>query len=107
VKAVTQSKLAASDIRQAAEYYRDEVDPQLAEDFIDTVRQAINHISHWPGSGSTRFSEILDLPGLRAFALARFPYIIFYFEDADHVDVWRVLHASRDIPDILRPHMPN
>lgn len=28
----------------------------------------------------------------------RIPYLIFYMEQADHIDVWRVLHAERDIP---------
>jgi len=30
--------------------------------------------------------------------LARYPYLVFYVEHADHIDVWRVLDARRDIP---------
>ena len=30
--------------------------------------------------------------------MTRFPYLIFYFERDDCVDVWRVLHGQRDIP---------
>jgi toxin ParE1/3/4 len=30
--------------------------------------------------------------------LWRFPYLVFYLERADCIDVWRVLHAQRDIP---------
>jgi toxin ParE1/3/4 len=30
------------------------------------------------------------------------PYLIFYIDRDDHVDVWRVLHAQRDIPARLR-----
>lgn len=40
----------------------------------------------------------LNLPGLRAWPLTRYPYLVFYVERSDHVDVWRVLHAQRDIP---------
>jgi toxin ParE1/3/4 len=32
----------------------------------------------------------------------RFPYLIFYLVGADHVDVWRVLHAERDIAAWMR-----
>lgn len=27
-----------------------------------------------------------------------FPWIVFYLEFETHVDVWRVLHAKRDMP---------
>ena len=27
--------------------------------------------------------------------------LIFYVEHPDHIDVWRVLHGKRDIPDWL------
>ena len=26
------------------------------------------------------------------------PYLVFYVERPDHIDVWRVLHSQRDIP---------
>jgi toxin ParE1/3/4 len=40
----------------------------------------------------------LNLPGLRSWPLTRYPYLVFYVERSDHVDVWRVLHGQRDIP---------
>ena len=43
----------------------------------------------------------LDLPGLRFRMLKRYPYIVFYVERDDHIDVWRVLHGQRDIPSWL------
>lgn len=30
-----------------------------------------------------------------------YPYLVFYVAGDDHVDVWRVLHAERDIPEWL------
>ena len=33
-----------------------------------------------------------------AWPLRRYPYFVFYVEREDHLDVWRVLHAQRDIP---------
>jgi toxin ParE1/3/4 len=35
-------------------------------------------------------------------ALPHFPHVIFYVEQADHVDVWRVLHGHRDVPSLMQ-----
>ena len=51
-----------------------------------------------PAVGSPRFAFELRLEGLRAWPLRRYPYLVFYVEREDHLDVWRVLHAQRDIP---------
>jgi len=40
----------------------------------------------------------LGLEGLRVWPLRRFPMLIFYQERPDTIDVWRILHAQRDIP---------
>ena len=61
-----------------------------------TVLQTL--ISRHPASGSTRHSVELNLPGLRSWSVRRCPHIVFCVEATDHVDVWRVLHGTRDIP---------
>ena len=33
-----------------------------------------------------------------SWPLRKYPYLVFYVEQADHIDVWRVLHMKRDIP---------
>lgn len=58
-------------------------------------------MSRSPGAGSARYGHELDLPGLRSRQLRRYPYLVFDVERADHVDVWRVLHADRDMPTRL------
>ena len=30
--------------------------------------------------------------------LARYPYLVFYVERDDHIDIWRILPTRRDIP---------
>ena len=35
---------------------------------------------------------------MHAWNVARDPYLVFYLERETHIDVWRVLHAERDIP---------
>ena len=51
-----------------------------------------------PGTGSPRHAHLLGIKGLRSRKLGRFPYLILYLERDDHIDVWRILHAQRDIP---------
>jgi len=38
------------------------------------------------------------LAGLCAWPLSTYPFLVFYLECEDHIDVWRVLHTRRDIP---------
>ena len=71
----------------------------VALGFIDALEKGYTHISRHPASGSTRYSVELNLPGLRSWPVRRFPHIVYYVEATDHVDVWRALHGTRDIPE--------
>jgi toxin ParE1/3/4 len=66
--------------------------------FIDALEQAYRQIQQRPAIGSQRYVHELNLPGLRFKECKRFPYLVFYVESAQQIDVWRVLHSSRDIP---------
>jgi toxin ParE1/3/4 len=94
--------LATQDVRDAAAHYADEAGPATARRFIDAVEQAFTLVARQPGIGSPRYAVELDLPGLRARSVEQFPYLIFYFEHTDHIDVVRILHARRDIPASLQ-----
>jgi len=66
--------------------------------FVDALEQAYGHISRNAATGSPRYAHELGLPGLRTWPLTNFPFLVFYLEAEDHIDVWRVLHTRRDIP---------
>jgi toxin ParE1/3/4 len=104
-KPVIARALAAQDIDDAIAYYLMEDAPQAALGFIDALEQAYTHIGRYPGTGSPRYAHALDLPGLRCWPLTRYPQLIFYFERAHDIDVWRVLHGQRDIPAWLQEPM--
>lgn len=70
----------------------------MAFSFIDALEQAYAFIGEAPAAGSPRWSNALNLPGLRTTRLRGFPWLVFYLEFEAHIDVWRVLHAKRDIP---------
>lgn len=89
---------AGRDVDDIIDHYLSEAGEKAALGLIDALQRAYRHIARHPASGTPRHAQELDLPGLRAWPLARHPYLVFYVEADDHVDVWRVLHAKRDIP---------
>ena len=101
-KPVIPRALARQDVDEAITHYLGEGAEQAALGFIDALEQAYTHIGRHPAAGSPRYAHELDLPGLRYWTLKRYPYILFYVEHDDHIDVWRVLHGQGDIPVWLK-----
>lgn len=101
-KAVVPRELAKQDTDEAIGYYLSENAPEAALGFIDALERAYSHISRHPGTGSSRYTHELNLPGLRFWPLQKYPHLVFYVERNDYVDVWRVLHGERDIPAWMR-----
>ena len=89
---------ATRDIDEAIDFLLDNSAAQVARGFITALERAFAHISQHPATGSPHYALALNLPGLRCWPVKRFPYLIFYLERQDHIDVWRVLHSHRDIP---------
>lgn len=97
-KPVRLRALALADVDEAIAYFLQDAGVDVALGFIDALDQAYQHLSRQPASGSPRDAHELNLPGLRSWPLNRYPHLVFYVEQADHVDVWRVLNGARDIP---------
>jgi toxin ParE1/3/4 len=95
---------AVRDIDAAIAFYLEDSGAAGALGFIDAVERAFVHIASQAASGSPRYAHELNLPGLRSWPLSRYPYLVFYVVQESHVDVWRVLHGRRDIPQwMLEP----
>lgn len=101
-KQVVPRATANRDIELAIDHYLLEGSTSAALAFIDELEKAYRHIAAAPASGSARFAHDLHLEGLRFWSLRRYPHLVFYVEYADYIDVWRVLHGERDIPETLR-----
>jgi toxin ParE1/3/4 len=97
-KRVVPREQAYRDTERAIDQYAHEAGPDIALGFVDALEAAYRTISEHPGIGSPRYAHELDLPGLHHRRLVRFPWLVFYVEGADHIDVWRVLDARSDIP---------
>ena len=89
---------ASRDVDGAITYYLGEGAYAAALGLVDALEQAYAHISRHAATGSPRYAHELNLPGLRAWPLMRYPYLVFYVERSDHIDVWRILHGQRDVP---------
>lgn len=101
IKRVVPRDQAHRDVESAIDHYAHEAGPDVALGFVTSLEAAYRAIAEQPGIGSPRYAHELMLPGLRHLRLARFPWLVFYVERDDHIDIWRVLDARRDIPTWL------
>ena len=101
-KPVRLRELANRDADAAIEHYLNEASEKVALGFIDELQKAFARISTNPSIGSPRYAHELDLPDLRFKATTRYPYLVFYLERDDHIEVWRVLHGEHDMPPGIR-----
>lgn len=97
-KPVIPRQHANRDIDETLAGYLDEGSAAQALGFIDTLEQAWAYIARQPAAGTAHCAHELNLPGLRFHRLKSYPHLVFYAEHPTHIDVWRVLDATRDIP---------
>lgn len=102
MKRVLRSAQASQDVENAVVYYLEHAESGVAERFLDEYDHALLHIAQFPGTGSGRYARLLGANGLRFWTLNKFPYIVFYLQRADAIEIVRVLHQSADIPQHLQ-----
>ena len=105
-KPVIPRELAKQDVADAIAYYLNQDADHAALGFIDALEKAYAHLSRHAAAGSPRYAHELNLPGLRSWPLTQYPYLEFYINRNDHIDVWRVLHGQRDIPAWMQEPNP-
>ncbi|MET2832293.1 type II toxin-antitoxin system RelE/ParE family toxin [Mesorhizobium shangrilense] len=106
-KLVIPREQAREDVDKAVENYLETAGPRVTTNLVEQLERAYTQIASYPAAGSPRFAYELGVPNLRHVRINGFPYLIFYVELAAHIDVWRVLHAKRDIPAWLEdPDLP-
>ncbi len=101
-KPIQRRRRAQLDIEEATDYYLHEAGARVALTFADRAEDTLNAIGAAPRIGSPRYAHQLGVRGLRMRAIRGFPFLIFYVEQDDRVEVWRVLHARRDIASSLQ-----
>ena len=82
-------------------YYRKEGGTRVAVKAVKATNAALDQIELDPGIGSPVVGKRLGIPGVRAWRVAKFPLLWFYFERGDHLDVVRLLSERQDPAAIL------
>ena len=93
---------ARVEVEEAAYWYLGQGGGAVASRFVESFLAALEHVSLHPASGSVRYGELTRHAGLRFWRVRDFPYLVFYQDRGEWLDVWRVLHAEHDIPAWLR-----
>jgi len=107
-KPVIPSRQAMRDIEEAIDWYLAEVGVDTASGFANGLAAALQAIGRQPGIGSPRYAHRLGVPDLRSWAVKGYPFLMFYMEHDDAVDVSRVLHGARDIrATLIEPEPPD
>ena len=96
-KPVVPRARARADADLAIEHYQAGAGADVALGFIDALERVYAVIGAAPATGSPRWAHELNLPVLRISRLRGYPWLVFYIEQREHIDVWRVLHSKRDI----------
>ncbi|NLT36419.1 MAG: type II toxin-antitoxin system RelE/ParE family toxin [Gaiellales bacterium] len=79
---------AIVDVQLSRDWYEGEV-AGLGEEFVDAVQAAASRVGLYPSAGSPIAG------GLRRQFLERFPYVLYYRQDAGGIFVVACLHAAR------------
>lgn len=95
MKRIIRSPLAQDDALSIWAYIAAD-SPRSADRLIDKIDAALNVISQYPGVGRDR-ADIR--PGMRTHVVGA--YVILYRELETAVEVVRILHGARDIPNLL------
>lgn len=99
--AVSPRLAAARDVEETVDYYAMEASEKIADRFVDALYKAYDRLSRTPEAGSPLLGAALGLSGLRTWPIAGFPYLICYQARDGVIDIWRVLHAQRDLGKAL------
>lgn len=92
MKSLVRRERADLDVQETIDYYLQHA-PEAALAFVNALEQTYQQIQRRPTIGSPRYAHELEISAMQAFPLSW-----FYVETAQQIDIWRVLHGSRDIP---------
>jgi toxin ParE1/3/4 len=93
--------MADHDVSSALEHYLAQ-SKRSATGFVNALERAFQHLQRHPATGSPRWAQELNIPGLRSWRCGRYPYLVFYVianeTGKPRIEVWRLLHERQDIP---------
>lgn len=93
-KTVVSRERARQDVEAAIDYFLAQGPHSIAQGFIDALEQTYTRISHYPAGGSLRYAHALNIDGLRFARLGRYPWLVFYVEQAEWIEITRSAFSS-------------
>ena len=82
-------------------YYADHSGARLAERFYQDLQATLRSLLKSPGKGRIFVSSNKALVGIRSWLMSGFPFLIYYREVDDGIEIVHVLHGARDRDNIL------
>lgn len=93
---------ALTDVEAIIDHDLAEAGVTVADRFLTALSETPVLIRQQPGIGSTRLAHVLQRPTLWVWPMHGFPYLVCYRVTDTAVEIWRIVHMSRDIPATLR-----
>ncbi len=101
--------MARAFVRPLAEEDIDKIAARIAKDnlsaalrFYERVEETLSLLKVWPHCGAIRTTNNPVLQGLRSYPIPGFrSYLLFYLPVKEGIDVVRVIHGARDVPQVL------
>jgi toxin ParE1/3/4 len=90
---------ADTDARAAVFWYRREAGLDIAARFSLALRQATAALAQSPDLGAPLTAQLPQVPNVRSWRVAGFPYRIFYRSTRAQIELWRVLHDAQVTTD--------
>ncbi len=87
---------AVQDEEEIIRFYERNSSQHIALNFINAIEDAFFQLGRYPRMGSARPEYELALGGIRSWTLKKFPYLIYYEIQNDHIELWRIPHSKRD-----------
>ena len=100
-KPIVPHRHAIEDAGDVIDYYREHAGTLISQNSATEVDEAYAYLSQHPNIGSPRTEIELDIEGIKAWSLRRFPHQIYYKVFIDHIELCRVLHPKRDITQAM------
>jgi toxin ParE1/3/4 len=94
-----ESEFVFGDLQTVAQFIHHD-NPFAARLFLAAAYDTFEFLARNPGVGRERAD--LGFPEIRSWRVEGFGrYLIFYRELPDRIQIWRVLHGARDLPQTL------
>ena len=101
-RAIHRGRKARQDLVDIFRDHVREAGLRVAQRFFAQAEATFTRLAGMPGMGAPYEHEHPALAGVRVFPVSRFKkYLVFYRPVADGIEIVRVLHGARDIPDLL------